>query len=89
MFSLLRCIHGTPGFADEDPSMTPNVVHVISDSLMPFGGDQDGTQLPCSPSDLLATDIAQKTVKGVDEHDKAMQAHVSSSEARWFQSLYS
>lgn len=60
---------------------TPDQITLVSESL-PYGGDQDGTQLLCSPSQLLTTDVAQKTLKDLDEHDQAMEGEVQSSQAR-------
>ena len=44
--------------------------------MLPTAMDMDGTQLPCSPSQLLNTDAALQTLKEVDDHEKAVEEQV-------------
>ena len=69
-----------PGL-DSKPVGTTEIT-VVSDSLLPLGGDQDGTlQLPCSPSGILKTDVAMETLRKVDQHDAEMEAEVLGTKA--------
>ena len=48
---------------------------VLSDSMLPpvFAGSQEDTLLPCSPSQLPHTNVAQETLRSVDHHDAIVQ----------------
>ena len=48
-------------------------IHILSDSLLPFGHETDGTQLPVSPNSLLNSDVAQQTLKELDQHEHHME----------------
>ena len=48
-------------------------IHILSDSLLPFGHEADGTQLPVSPNSLLNTDAALETLKELDQHERHME----------------
>ena len=54
-------------------------VHILSDSLLPptSAAPQDDTLVPYSPSALLNTDVAQETLKSLNEHETSVeqQAH--------------
>lgn len=54
---------------------------VLSDSLLPpvFAGSQDDTLLPLSPSQLLHTNVAQETLRSVDNHDSIVQKEAGKS----------
>lgn len=56
---------------------------MLSDSMMPFAGDATETQLPCSPSQMIHTDVAMSTLDGVDKHDAAVEAHVAETKATY------
>ena len=64
----------------EGMSSTPEQsapIHVVSDSMLPpTASDHDGTQLICSPSQLLNTNVAMDTLKDLDDHDKGLQEKV-------------
>ena len=45
---------------------------VITDSI-PFTADNDQTQLPCSPSTLMSTDVAQKLLSNVEEKEAMIE----------------
>ena len=65
--------------ACEGVSSTPvnsEPIHVVSDSLLPTASDHDGTQLLCSPSQLLNTSVTMETLKDLDNHEKAVQDKV-------------
>lgn len=49
---------------------------ILSDSMLPEASHFAETQLPCSPSQLAATDVAFETLKKLDAHDAAMEAEV-------------
>ena len=51
-------------------------IHIVSDSLLPFGHDADGTQLPVSPKSLLTTDAALETLKDLDRHEHQKEEEV-------------
>ena len=51
---------------------SPQVTMVLSDSMLPPGTSQDDTLLPCSPSQLLNTDVAIATLKSVDQRNTAV-----------------
>ena len=66
-----------PCQSGKDPTKhNKNAITILSDSMVPMAMDMDGTQLPCSPSELLSTDAALKTLKDVDDHDKATEEQV-------------
>ena len=72
--SMVRCpCHsgkgGTKGGGND-------AITILSDSMIPTAMDVDGTQLPCSPAQLMNTDPALNTLKNVDDHDSAMQEEV-------------
>jgi hypothetical protein len=79
---FLGLISGFLGFgACEGVSPTPEPeqsapIHVVSDSMLLTASDNDGTQLLCSPSQLLNTSVAMETLKDLDDHDKALQEQV-------------
>lgn len=50
---------------------------IVLDSL-PFGGDLQETLLPCSPSALMNTDAAQKTLQESSSHEEALTAKAPS-----------
>ena len=56
-------------------------ITVLSDSLLLFKGDNYETQLPCSPGSLATSDVGLQTLKAVDEHDKAMDEHMRTTQA--------
>lgn len=70
------------GFCEETPSKNSEPIVVLSDSQLPYGGDADGTLLPCSPSSLLSTNAALDTLKSQDEHDKQVEEEVMQQQAQ-------
>lgn len=56
-------------------------VTILSDSLLPQEAAPDyvDTLLPCSPSQLVHTDVAAATLKSLDEHDQRVEAEVGGS----------
>ena len=59
---------------------------VLGDSQLPCACDTDGTQLPCSPSQLLQTDAAIKTLATTHaiEVDRLEEKAVSTTEVKTF-----
>lgn len=54
------------------------MISVLSDSVLPPGFEQEATQLPCPPEELVRTNVAIETLQKLDEHDKAVQEQVPS-----------
>ena len=54
------------------------MISVLSDSVLPPGFEQEATQLPCPPEELVRTNVAIETLQKLDEHDKAVQDQVPS-----------
>ena len=49
---------------------------VLSDSVLPAATHLDDTYLPCSPDQLKHTDVAAKTLRDLDAHDKSVEEQV-------------
>ena len=64
------------------PSENCEEVTVMVSESLPYGGEQDGTMLLCSPSAAMATDVAMDTMRKLDEHDKKVEAEVAETKAR-------
>ena len=60
----------------DPPSGTTEPVLVVSDSLLPTATPHDDTLLPCSPSQLLNTDVAAKTLQSMETHEKSVEEKV-------------
>lgn len=66
------------GWGSKDEVKTPpKSILVLSDSMLPHASDYDGTQLPCSPSQLMNTDVAMETLKSIDAQDKQREEEAS------------
>ncbi|CAK8997216.1 unnamed protein product, partial [Durusdinium trenchii] len=46
---------------------------LLSDSMLPSAGPYDETQLPCSPNQLMNSDVALETVRSVEKHDQEVE----------------
>ena len=55
---------------------SPKCIQILSDSMVPTAYELDGTQLPCSPSQLMNTDVAMQTLKEMETQDQAMEAQM-------------
>lgn len=49
---------------------------LLSDSMLPSAGPYDETQLPCSPNQLMNSDVALETVRSVEKHDQEVENQV-------------
>ena len=49
---------------------------VLSDSLLPSAQPHDDTLLPCSPTQLLNTDVSAKTLRDLVSHEESVEAEV-------------
>ena len=58
------------------PSGTTQPMLVVSDSLLPTATPYDDTLLPCSPSQLLNTDVAAATLKSMAAHEESVEEKV-------------
>lgn len=74
---------------------TPNypvgeTIMVLGDSQLPCANDTDGTQLPCSPSQLLQTDAAIKTLAKTNEVESGLleEKVVSPTEVKTLKSKF-
>ena len=49
------------------------MITLLSDSQIPAASAVDDTQLPCSPTELLRTDVAISTLNALDQHGKRLE----------------
>ena len=49
---------------------------VVSDSLLPSANPHDDTLLPCSPTQLLNTDVSAETLRDLISHESSVEAQV-------------
>ena len=45
---------------------------VLSDSVVAYATDEDGTQIPYSPSQILTTNVAQQTLRDLELHERSV-----------------
>ena len=73
------CIFQIAMLGSYPQSGTTEPMLVVSDSLLPTATPYDDTLLPCSPSQLLNTDVAASTLKSTVAHEESVEEKV------WFE----
>jgi len=76
---LLQIFFIDAGFGEEKKNK--EAILVVGDSQLQFNGDQEETQLVCSPSTVLTTDVAAETLRKVERHEENLKTMASNGEA--------